>query len=1091
MLNKLTTDEPELTTETNTVDSAEITDWSKVDFKLVYDERGLPIPHLGNPDCHEHKEYIVTLHNEVHSEDFLAEMLNVDGTEFIPNREVECLKCMKFLSHHMISGHEAKNLINDSRVKYVELHPKERGASLTTESWSTTGTFSKAFTLTQADENWGIYRTLIPNNVPNWGSGSNELTIRTVTSQLTGKNVDVVIWDQGSMYPYTHEIAQNSDGTGYSRFVQYEWNTYYGDALDSPTYYMNAPNFYSRNVRNDHCSHTAGTVAGNTKGFARDANVYGGNFDRFPADILHSRFSPNKAVNPTTGIKNPTVTSNSYGFSYNPIYANTLNISQINYRGTAYYPTSGTFGSYVWDETLLESVKIPKRRNAIPARNYGYDDYLVQNDIKISKEITVFSAGNSFWYVDTPDGPDYNNWLYIGAPGSGTQVYYNQGSSPGAAVDTTAPLARQKDYAPILVGSYGAVTTGQISADSTTVRKVYGWSGYTTATGLLAEDYKSEFSNYGPGVDVYAPGECIVSVGAPGVSAYLGGKDYAGNYVVDPRVSTLSNTFKTDSFNNVFARDAGTSMACPHVAGVIACMLEENPTWTQLDVRNWLYQNSKPTLQSTSGGVNDGTDAAINSNSPNYSPSAKNLILNLYSRSTATGPLASPWPPVKDKARPSSSAVYPRPKIRNQKYQPNVSFSMSTTKQTISTTSKAGSNAGAIWIDGSSSQGVFGGPYYGQNWVDVSTNTSSGFFGTGSWTFETFVYFYQLDFTDQNFLISGLWPNINNIRIGIENVDNNYDKFRFSLSRVGDGFTDNFRKITSNMFSIYAGGTNPLARLKWHHLAIVSNNGVASIYLNGILISTPTDISNWWGDDNTWIAFGKELYYRPIVNQPITVSGLNPESNWLARLSIRGPNIILSNTRICKGVAVYTGNFTVPTVALTPTQSSSTNISAITGNQCTLLTFNKFDSTGNTCSDSSNFSSTNILLQQVLTVDPVKNANGDPTGSAKTPAVCDPGSHMSYQVSPFGDSTVVNFTSTNVPNGTKVNYIISARPKSTSQNDGFNVFGQWSIDVPMVGTLTFNDNTASLPITFYTTDSVWVNVRLDFYGTPSVTLSVN
>ena len=78
-----------------------------------------------------------------------------------------------------------------------------------------------------------------------------------------------------------------------------------------------------------------------------------------------------------------------------------------------------------------------------------------------------------------------------------------------------------------------------------------------------------------------------------------------------------------------------------------------------------------------------------------------------------------------------------------------------------------------------------------------------------------------------------------------------------------------------------------------------------------------------------------------------------------------------------------------------------------------------------------------------------------------------------------------------MPNGTKVNYIISARPKSTSQNDGFNVFGQWSIDVPMVGTLTFNDNTASLPITFYTTDSVWVNVRLDFYGTPSVTLSVN
>jgi hypothetical protein len=86
---------------------------------------------------------------------------------------------------------------------------------------------------------------------------------------------------------------------------------------------------------------------------------------------------------------------------------------------------------------------------------------------------------------------------------------------------------------------------------------------------------------------------------------------------------------------------------------------------------------------------------------------------------------------------------------------------------------------------------------------------------------------------------------------------------------------------------------------------------------------------------------------------------------------------------------------------------------------------------------------------------------------------------------------VVNFTSTNVANGTKVNYIISARPKATSVNDGYNVFGQWSLDVPMVGTLTFNNNAASLPITFYTTDKVLVNIRLDFYGTPDITFNVN
>jgi hypothetical protein len=46
----------------------------------------------------------------------------------------------------------------------------------------------------------------------------------------------------------------------------------------------------------------------------------------------------------------------------------------------------------------------------------------------------------------------------------------------------------------------------------------------------------------------------------------------------------------------------------------------------------------------------------------------------------------------------------------------------------------------------------------------------------------------------------------------------------------------------------------------------------------------------------------------------------------------------ISNTRIVKGLAVYTGNFTVPTSPLQATQSSGTNIAAITGSSTSLLT---------------------------------------------------------------------------------------------------------------------------------------------------------
>jgi hypothetical protein len=50
----------------------------------------------------------------------------------------------------------------------------------------------------------------------------------------------------------------------------------------------------------------------------------------------------------------------------------------------------------------------------------------------------------------------------------------------------------------------------------------------------------------------------------------------------------------------------------------------------------------------------------------------------------------------------------------------------------------------------------------------------------------------------------------------------------------------------------------------------------------------------------------------------------------------------ISNLRICKGLAVYTGNFTVPTGLLTSTQSANpfggSNTSAITGTATSLLT---------------------------------------------------------------------------------------------------------------------------------------------------------
>ncbi|KAJ9461961.1 Aqualysin-1 [Diplonema papillatum] len=82
--------------------------------------------------------------------------------------------------------------------------------------------------------------------------------------------------------------------------------------------------------------------------------------------------------------------------------------------------------------------------------------------------------------------------------------------------------------------------------------------GSTEWTRFQTMDYRSPFSNYGTCVDVFAPGTLVLSCAV------------GGGY------TTLS----------------GTSMACPHVAGVMAAYLTTNPTATPAAVKQAIIDNS-------------------------------------------------------------------------------------------------------------------------------------------------------------------------------------------------------------------------------------------------------------------------------------------------------------------------------------------------------------------------------------------------------------------------------------------------------------------------------------------------------------------
>ncbi|AUH52918.1 serine protease [Chromobacterium sp. ATCC 53434] len=91
----------------------------------------------------------------------------------------------------------------------------------------------------------------------------------------------------------------------------------------------------------------------------------------------------------------------------------------------------------------------------------------------------------------------------------------------------------------------------------------------------------ASYSNYGAMVAVTAPGG-----------------DFIG---ADPGIISTLNDGKTAPGNDIYAPDRGTSMATPHVAGLVALMLSVNPALDWKAVRKLLIQTSRPAATDCEG----------------------------------------------------------------------------------------------------------------------------------------------------------------------------------------------------------------------------------------------------------------------------------------------------------------------------------------------------------------------------------------------------------------------------------------------------------------------------------------------------------
>ena len=483
------------------------------------------------------KQYNVALKAGINYDAFWEDMeTETDGLLYIPNRRIEFTNerpASLRQCWYLLTDEEAETLRNDERVYCVEIPPEFRDDIILAPAATQTGDFTKTTSSIGSFLNWGLIRASNPTNVYSTGT----TTLLNYTYTLDGTGVDVVIQDSGLQVDH----PEFTDASGNSRVQQIDWGAYSGGGLT-----QNANHYRDFD---GHGTHVAGTAAGKTYGWAKNARIYSvklngleGSGDSGTGISTTYAFDVIKNWHASKAGSRPTVVNMSWGYL---TFYNT--VTSVTYRGTTYSDASTT-GNATYRQTTYGIRNIS---GAAYGYNYICNTRIDSVDVDVQElldagVVVCVAAGNRSFKIDTIGGTDYNNTIQTD---TGTK-YIHRGSSP-------------HDDDAITVGNSDRV------AFSSTL------------------DQKATSSETGPGVDIYAPGTNIIS-----------------------SCSTTNRFGASSYYNNATFRQvniSGTSMASPQVAGVAALILQLNPNYTPAQVKTALLSSATATIYTT-GLSNDWTD---------------------------------------------------------------------------------------------------------------------------------------------------------------------------------------------------------------------------------------------------------------------------------------------------------------------------------------------------------------------------------------------------------------------------------------------------------------------------------------------------
>jgi hypothetical protein len=474
-------------------------------------------------------KYFVVANDPSYKQDLHNELVAPVGNATIPNRSVEVIDSMpgsEYNGTFYLTDEEAQALQQDPRVRAVHRSAEDMGL-VKGITRVRPGLFDKSVTATTSSHNWGLIRCINTNSDVTFNQGYGSTTTN-YTYNLDGSGVDIIFIDTG-IEPGHPEFAVNPDGTGGSRVVNIDW-TQFGIITSQPT-----GGFMGD--WDGHGSNVASIAAGNTQGWATGASIYSfrcipsddgsvtsiysgatlGSVDNLQAWQTIRAFHLAKPVT-STGYRRPTIVSCSYGY-LQPY----TRLTNINYRGTN-YPVTTTTVAY-------GTIGVPEGGAGYCNQFYSAEDADIESCINAGV-IVVGAAGNYSHKIDVPGGLDYGNyWTEY----TGLTYYYHRGGTPGSTP--------------------GVICVGCVAA-------------YTADT-ASGEEHKRQFSETGPRVNIFSPGDYIMG-------AYAN-KAYAGSAVADYRNSGY--------YQN---KISGTSQATPQVAGVLALACQIRPWFTATTALNFI-----------------------------------------------------------------------------------------------------------------------------------------------------------------------------------------------------------------------------------------------------------------------------------------------------------------------------------------------------------------------------------------------------------------------------------------------------------------------------------------------------------------------